>query len=660
MLYQEFRYGNERVKIFVYTDAETGQRYVPLQNILDSFPNVSRVLLDGAPVPFMTDAFVQEYEPPRIPYYPGETLELVSLSVASLGSPATALSGGTSPITTATATATAQPLPPPPIPPRPPILPRPPIPPRPSSHGSQQSEYLLLNYTGQDGQDPRQEEEQAFQPIQNPARAGDWGTRSSNDFFSGQLTFRFEESLSTRLGLFGVIVLMVVTLQLVGLSDKVIDGYMGNRDDLKQRIIYWATACSIVHGAMLYFLARWFTKDLVWHWDSKDLRHLWGLAPSLSSILVVFRIRAPSIILIAIILTLIAIFAMVINLWLTSATSILPYNYQEPSANITLLDIPWKEEDNINFGYQDGSIFDSFVQQGSIGNLGKWQLTPFQGKHFWAPILQSSQPMDVYVEKVRGFSVTPLCRQMTNIELGTPLSSPIGFDDNRTVSLGPFNATIPKGRAHAQYWGFYADGNQAFDRDDQEYVTVYSLMTTSRLDFGPPTFQMIYSDSPNYAYAVTCNVTAEAWNITGYINSYTPQRLYNIQSVVRLNDSGATYLWWTLRGMDRWTKTTMAQKSDNEGRGLLSMMWMWMHGRKYADQDIEVPLLNIPIANWTTQKLTEIVAATLNTNTATVQPHVAQGALLVETSIIQVSLAKLIGGLAFQMAYVSLAVGLWP
>ncbi|KAF9976991.1 hypothetical protein BGZ73_007297 [Actinomortierella ambigua] len=659
MLYQDFRYGHERVKIFVNTDPETGKRYVPLQNILDSFPNVNRVLLDGAPVPFMTDAFVQEYDPPRIPYYPGETLDLVTSSAASLGSPGSSVFGDTSPAATATAIAGAH-QPPPPIPPRPPTQLGPPIPPRPSSQGSQQSEYLLLNYTGQSNQDLRQEEEQPFHPTQNHAR----GIRrhpstSVNSILSGQLTFRFEESLSIRLTLFGIVVLLVVTLQLVGFSDKVIDGYTGSRDDLKQRIIYWATACSIVHSAMLYFLARWFTKDLVWHWDAKDLHHLWGLSPSVASILVVFRVRAPAIILIAIILTLIAIFAMVINLWLTSATAILPHHYQVPTTNITLMDIPWMDEDNINFGFQDGSIFDSFVQQGSIGYLGKWQLTPYQGKYFWAPILVVDQPTNVYVENVHGFSVDPVCRQMTNTEIRQPPSINIVYDESRTLPLGPFNATITGPRGYSQFWGFYADGEQAFDRDDQEYVTVYNLMTSSRPEFGPPTFVTVRGNYTRYAYAVTCNVTAEAWNITGYISSYTTQRLYNIQSVKRLDVSMPTYLWWTMRGMDRWTKTTMALKNDNEGRGLLTMMWMWMHGQRYVDQDIEPPLINVPIANWTAQKMTEIMAATLNTNTAAIQPHAVHGALLLETSIIEVNAAKLIGGLLFQLAYVSLAVGLY-
>ncbi|KAG0219872.1 hypothetical protein BGW41_008140, partial [Actinomortierella wolfii] len=228
-----------------------------------------------------------------------------------------------------------------------------------------------------------------------------------DDMLLGQQTFRFEGSLAVRLTLFGFIVFLVITSQLAGLSSKVIDGYMGGRDELKQRIVYWATGCSIIHGVMLYFLARWFTKDLAWHWDFKDLHHLWGLSPSVSSVMVAFRVRAPSIIVIAFILTFIAIFAMFINLWLTSATFITSHNFQSPFNNITLKDIPWMKEDNFSFGYQDASVFDSFVQQGSIGNLGILQLTPYQGRYFWAPIFQADKPTDIFIENVRGFSINP-------------------------------------------------------------------------------------------------------------------------------------------------------------------------------------------------------------------------------------------------------------
>ncbi|KAG0227664.1 hypothetical protein BGW42_002794 [Actinomortierella wolfii] len=336
----------------------------------------------------------------------------------------------------------------------------------------------------------------------------------------------------------------------------------------------------------------------------------------------------------------------------------MPHSFQSPFvSNITLMDIPWMNGDNFVFSYQDGDIFDSFVQQGSFGNLGILQLTPYQGRYFWAPIFQADNPTDIFVENVRGFSINPVCRQLNNTELGVPYLDPTTYGDKRTVRLGPFNATIPGLRGHLQYWGFFADGKSQSEYEDRETIQIYSLQANIRREFGAPTFE--FNTHKSYIYAVTCNVTAEAWNITGYLSSLNRQRLYNIQSVTRLSDVGATYLWWTLRGLDHWTKTELADRSDNDGRGLHSMMWMWIQGQKYTDHGQEVPLIDIPIVDGTRQKLTEIIAATLTTATASIQPRAVRGAYLIETSIITVSVPKLIGGLMIQLSYISIIVGLY-
>ncbi|KAG0216950.1 hypothetical protein BGW41_000688, partial [Actinomortierella wolfii] len=78
------------------------------------------------------------------------------------------------------------------------------------------------------------------------------------------------------------------------------------------------------------------------------------------------------------------------------------------------------------------------------------------------------------------------------------------------------------------------------DSEDRETIQIYNIQANKRREFGAPTFEFNTHETPDYIYAVTCNVTAEAWNITGYLSSYRPQRLYNIQSVTHLSDVGLT------------------------------------------------------------------------------------------------------------------------
>ncbi|KAG0237439.1 hypothetical protein BGW41_008381, partial [Actinomortierella wolfii] len=125
------------------------------------------------------------------------------------------------------------------------------------------------------------------------------------------------------------------------------------------------------------------------------------------------------------------------------------------------------------------------------------------------------------------------------------------------------------------------------DYEDRETIQIYNIQANYRREFGAPTFE--FGTHKSYVYAVTCNLTAEAWNITGHLSSYRPQRLYNIQSVTRL----------------------------------------------------------------------KIMAATLTTATASIQPRAVRGAYLIETSIITVSVPKLVGGLMIQLFYISIIVGLY-
>ncbi|KAG0203381.1 hypothetical protein BGX28_004304 [Mortierella sp. GBA30] len=471
--------------------------------------------------------------------------------------------------------------------------------------------------------------------------------------------YKFEMPLLSRLLMFSVIVVLMSTSQLLGLS-SLLNGSTGERDPLKQRLAYWATACVVLNSLMLFCLARWFTKDLAWHVDSRNFRHIWGMSPALSSLLVVLRVKSAPFILLGFSLAFISLVSFVLGLWLMSAIEIAPYSYTPTIGTVTLMDMPYGNADNdVSFMVEGGRIYHSFVQQGSVSNLGKIPLSPYQDQFLWSPFLVTSAPSTVYVENVNGIAFKPSCVQLnaTALNLAPRISStnnPVNF------TVAGQKVSVPGLRGRDQFWTFLTTS-------DWPHPTVHNIMTSQTGLLGMPSFyidDMQFTDNQSqnltrasWVYVASCNFTQRDVNVTGYINSYKPDRL----TVVSMTDLGTKNMSGTiaaiLEGLDAWTKSPIATAFDDVYLGLPSQMWMWMHGQEYNKPKIET--LNTTINSWTETKLTELVSATLTTSTVAIFPRNVTGATLVDTSIMIATPWRILVGLMLQLTFVVVAVAIY-
>ncbi|KAF9194787.1 hypothetical protein BGZ49_003127, partial [Haplosporangium sp. Z 27] len=469
-------------------------------------------------------------------------------------------------------------------------------------------------------------------------------------------------SLRLRLLLFTIIWTIAASAQLVGMS-RVVSEVTGESDQLKQRVAYWATACAILYGTCLFFLAQWFTKDLVWHWQTNHMRQLWGLQPSLASFSIgLLHIRMPLMIIFTLCLTLMSITSMVTNFWLTSSTHIETFNLLGPSQLITLLDIPTIAEDN-RFIATGGTAFTTFVSQSGSSAAGLVKLTLYNGKYFWSPFLNSSTPQSVAVDNMLCEALVPTCTLLTAESLGIPYMQPINWTAPYNFTIGSYNFTIPSARGKIFYWGVQADQYTLGLNDTPPMGSiVYNVMARETPDFGNPTFIFNNSDSTSYVYATNCTVDVEWWNVTGTISSQTAQRL-NITSAVMTDPTVAEGRYSLLQyfvdvyitGLSGYTNSAEGV-IESSSYNLKSPLWMWMMGESYKATNTSLGVVettihpNMTNADWVELKLSEIAGGSLTPNTVAVKSRNYTGQILTQTSIIQAYHAKILGGVIVQSA----------
>ncbi|KAG0211432.1 hypothetical protein BGX28_007924 [Mortierella sp. GBA30] len=471
--------------------------------------------------------------------------------------------------------------------------------------------------------------------------------------------YEFEKPLITRLLMFAVTVASVAIFQLVGLS-PLMDKVLGDRDVLKQRIVYWTTACSIANSMMLFLLGRWFTMDLVWNFHHKHFRHLWGLKPSLGAITIGIHVRKKSTACVGIIIALMSVASLGLSLWMTSAMEIGIYSYYPPLSQVNLMDLPFVGDEMVKFGQGGAHIFDVFVEQGAIGYLGKTQLTPYNNRYFWSPILVSEVPMTAQVQNVSAFSIKPSCTLLTASDLKVPYKD-TNLDRlaDRNFTLGSFQEKIGPVWARTHFWDVHMDKETTDGGSTDQF---YNILSTSSKSAGPASFEIILNSANGavaYVYAVSCQVQFEAWKISGFINSFRPQRL-NITTAEQVEGNDKSMIFYILRGLDMWTNSTIATTVDNIGRDLQSNLWMWMRGRNYTQKDgDELVTSNVSFPVWTEQKIVELVAASLTTSTAAIFNRVVTGAAEIQTSILNVQTFRIWIGLVVQLAFVVVTVGIY-
>ncbi|KAF9108252.1 hypothetical protein BGX27_008416 [Mortierella sp. AM989] len=485
------------------------------------------------------------------------------------------------------------------------------------------------------------------------------------------------KSLMVRLLLFTVIWVIAAAAQLIGLS-AIINNVTGESDLLKQRVAYWATACTILYGSCLFFLARWFTTDLVWHWHTSYLKQLWGLQPSITSFSIgLVHIRMPLMILFTLCLSLMSIASMVANFWLTSSTHIAEFTTSGSTQFYTLLDIPSSEEYN-DFSHTGGVVFESFVVQSGANAAGVVKLTPFDNKYFWSPFLDASTSMTINVKDVAAISVAPKCTLLSARDLGVPYNQ-TSKELNFTIADHQFTIDTPRKRryywnveanqfiqGHDHYWNVEADKWLPVSNNTDAVfagVSVYNVMARRVADFGEPSF-FFYEDldsPPSYVYATNCTVEVDWWNVTGTISSIMPQRL-NITNAVRARthdkfDTLQLFAAIYREGLGGFTKSE-AGIHDSESYNLKSPLWMWMMGQYYdviEDEEGTVSPLsishpNISNAAWVELKLSEIVGGTMTRNTVAIMPRQYLGSEVIQSSIITTHTIKIIAGVVVQSA----------
>ncbi|KAF9357985.1 hypothetical protein BGX26_002718 [Mortierella sp. AD094] len=657
MDFQEFRYGLSHLVIFVCTDPETGYKYTPYTNIIRAFPNVDQILIDNVHIPFMTDPSGALYEPRRLPFYPGRTIQLASsienhqyhIQDQQLRQRQLANPGPGDPSLDYTPT-TFNPA----------------------------SQQLHSKASFDSNEEPTMQQNQHHQHRQEnlsqmePMLSG--SGKLTDDKFNGvdmnyhntnektNLLHMKIESLGLRLLLFTLVWIITAAAQLVGLSGAV-TGQTGESDVLKQRVAYWATACTILYGASLFFLAQWFTKDLVWHWHSNHVRELWGLQPSLASLSIgLLHIRMPLMIVFTLCLTLMSLTSMVTNFWLTGSTHIAQYITEGPPMNYTLLGLPTWDED-LRFTSTGGVAFESFVSQSGASAAGLVRLTPYDNKYIWSPFLNSSTAATINVTDVLSIAVEPKCTLLSAADLKIAYNQTLewGLDLNLTIST--YNITIPGVRGRLYYWGVQADPYFLGPNSTAPMgVNVYNVMARQTMDYGAPSFMFANPDTPSYVYITNCTVEVQWWNVSGTISSLVPQRLI-ISSAIKTDEkiAEANVFWIQFitdtyqAGLSGFTQSAQGMY-DSISYNLKSPLWMWMMGESYRLSNATgVPSNtiihpNITNAAWVEIKLGEIIGGTLTPNTVVVAPTNYIGQEIIFTSIISAVTYKIIVGLVVQSA----------
>ncbi|KAF9174647.1 hypothetical protein BGX21_009876 [Mortierella sp. AD011] len=470
------------------------------------------------------------------------------------------------------------------------------------------------------------------------------------------------ESLGVRLLLFTVIWIITAAAQLVGLS-SVVTGQTGESDILKQRVAYWATACAILYGACLFFVAQWFTKDLVWHWHTNHVRELWGLQPSLASLSIgLIHIRMPLMIVFTLCLTLMSLTSMVTNFWLTGSTQIVQYTEQGPYVNYSLLGLPsWGED--FRFTSTGGVAFESFVSQSGASAAGLVKLTPYDNKYIWSPFLNSSTAVSINVVDVLSIAIEPKCTLLSAADLGIAYNQTLDWGLDLNLTISNYNVTIPGVRGRLYYWG--VEANPYFlgpNKTAPMGVNVYNVMARQTMDYGAPSFMFANIGTPSYIYITNCTVEVQWWNVSGTISSLTPQRL-DISSAIRADEKIAyDNVYWLQfitatyqAGLSDYTHGAQGMY-DNVSYNLKSPLWMWMMGESYRPTNATGTLLNTIIhpnitnAAWVETKLSEIVGGTLTPNTVAVTPAYYIGREVIYTSIITAATYRIIVGLTVQSA----------
>lgn len=443
------------------------------------------------------------------------------------------------------------------------------------------------------------------------------------------------------------ITLVALILEAIG-TLGLVNGRIGDRDPLKQRIGYWATACSIAFSVTIYFLGRWFTKDIYWQWRSGS--KTWAATPSLFSVRLVADFGGLSGVAMGFSMTVVALVSFILNIWLTSMSHVSPYTFLSNPVPQNMSGISgYNTNGSMFFTSTGGAAFRDIVVQMTMGYIGKSQLSFYEGRYFWVPVFLPDQPATLFLRNLTTFSLNITCTQQKSTDL-VVVKAQSGYNITNPCA----NFHIGGGRPMSNSW-WMCQQNLVSDPAMPRFTpnpTTYIVQANSLYSLGPPS----WSDDSNpefplSLYATKCITVIESWTVDAYISSYNTTR-GQIQNAVQGNSSETLhvdiFMAYLFDGLSFFSMTT----DDNDrGQGTRSPLWKYLVG---WTQTSNITDISPWVANRLRTVITSIIDSSLITSNFTVT-----GQLLQESSIIRVNKAAVMAGILMQAMLVTVIMGLY-
>ncbi|KAG0343321.1 hypothetical protein BG004_005406 [Podila humilis] len=452
-----------------------------------------------------------------------------------------------------------------------------------------------------------------------------------------------ESSIWLRTILMAAIALVTLALQGIG-TLSLINGTMGDRDALKQRIAYWATVCSTAFSVTIYFLSRWFTKDIYWQWASSGSK-AWAATPSLLSVRLAADLGGVTGVAMGLSMTIIALVSLVLNIWLTSMSEVAPYSFLSDPAPHTLSGIGgYNVNDTALEGlyWTNGAAVDGLVVQMPMGHLGQSQLAYYQDRYFWVPIFPSDQPATLLLHNLTTFSLTMACTRPAEAEVKifrTP-------DDFINITAPCANFTLQGQRPLYNSWFLCRDkvNTRSTWTPFGTHMISYIIQANDRFSLGTP----FWSQDKLTFYATKCVTNIDSWSVDTYISSYNVTR-GRILSAVENNSLGISFL--ISRMLDGLGYFSLSSEDNGSGNSFRSPLWQYLVGWTHTTNTTDYN-------TWVASRLIAILTSTIDSSLIS-SNFTVTARLLEDSSIIHVNKVAVMAGIGLQAFVVGIIILLY-
>ena len=298
---------------------------------------------------------------------------------------------------------------------------------------------------------------------------------------------------------------------------------------------------------MVFVLGNFFTMDIVWHLDeqpgNKRFNKAWGFSPGLTSAITGFKIGGKRWALTGIVLSLVACFALVKDIWLFQSIKIQPYRSIGELQNFTVATV--KGGFDVFNQLARPQYLSFFATEVIIGLKDATVLhLDDDGTYIWSPWLIDPAAEEIVIEDYLAFGLRPKCTLLKGSQVAvTYLGQDIAIDmpDVRIdISADVFNtseeATLymtsirPKSS-----WNTTSVRSNSSELTTSDYVVSFHVFgTPSAIDNGThytfdsstSKFVEIASGYSSFnAYVYGCRIDIRQYNITGQVVSKPSQSL---------------------------------------------------------------------------------------------------------------------------------------